>query len=217
VPEKQAALTTLAGIGNQKARDLVASWAERLSAGKVPPVLHLEVVEAAKLFNLQEEMVGYDSKRELEKVSTQYLECLEGGNASRGKEIFNTHLSAQCVRCHKAGDGKGSIIGPNLKNVGSKERYHLLESLVDPQAKISDGYGLITVMLKNGDTVGGQFRKENKDTIEIRLPDGKTVKVKKSEVTQQTPIVSVMPPMVGIMTKHEIRDVIEFLSTLKTK
>ena len=139
-----------------------------------------------------------------------------GGDAERGKEIFNTHLSAQCVRCHKAGDGKGSIIGPNLKNAGSKERSHLLESLVDPQAKISKGYGLVTILLKNGETVGGQFRKETDKQIEVRLPHGKTVKVKKADIDQPTPVVSVMPPMVGLLTKHEIRDLMEFLSSLKT-
>lgn len=216
ISEKQAAFGTLAKIGGSKVQQIVSVWAKRLSKGDVHAALHLDVVEAAETLKLESAMKGYLAKRVEGNVTSQYLECLEGGDAERGKEIFNTHLSAQCVRCHKAGDGKGSIIGPNLKNAGSKERSHLLESLVDPQAKISKGYGLVTILLKNGETVGGQFRKETDKQIEVRLPDGKTVKVKKADIDQQTPVVSVMPPMVGLLTKHEIRDLMEFLSSLKT-
>jgi mono/diheme cytochrome c family protein len=38
-----------------------------------------------------------------------------------------------------------------------------------------------------------------------------------TDVAQRTPPISVMPPMLGILTPAEIRDVVAYLTTLKPK
>ncbi len=65
---------------------------------------------------------------------------LTEGDAKRGEQIFNTHQIAACIRCHVV-DGKGGPIGPPLDGIASrKEKDYLLESLVNPQAVMAEGW-----------------------------------------------------------------------------
>ena len=59
--------------------------------------------------------------------------------------------------------------------------------------------------------------KENAKALELRLPDGNIQKITVASVASRTPPVSVMPPMLGILTPAEIRDVVAYLSGLKPK
>ena len=63
------------------------------------------------------------------------------GDPGRGKTLFNTHQVAACIRCHKVG-GKGEgIIGPALDGIATrKSRDYLYESLVNPGAKLAEGF-----------------------------------------------------------------------------
>jgi len=56
-----------------------------------------------------------------------------------------------------------------------------------------------------------------KRVIEIEDAEGKITKVASEDVKERTPVISTMPPMGAILTKREIRDIIEYLSTLKSK
>jgi quinoprotein glucose dehydrogenase len=127
------------------------------------------------------------------------------------------HLAAQCVRCHKVADGKGSDLGPNLKSIGLIDRNLLLESIVAPQKVIADGYGSISLTLKNGKSVAGLFQSEKNGIIKIRDSEGALTKVTLNEIKERSPVISTMPPMGLILTNREIRDLIEYLSTLKEK
>jgi len=65
---------------------------------------------------------------------------LTGGDAARGKKVFFTHAIAGCFRCHKVG-GEGGIIAPALDGIaGRKDAKYLLQSLIDPNATIAEGY-----------------------------------------------------------------------------
>ncbi|MDB4415977.1 hypothetical protein N9270_04560, partial [Akkermansiaceae bacterium] len=70
---------------------------------------------------------------------------------------------------------------------------------------------------KNGQSVAGLFKSEVKRVIEIKDAEGKITKVASEDVKERTPVISTMPPMGAILTKREIRDIIEYLSTLKSK
>ncbi len=143
--------------------------------------------------------------------------CLEGGDPTEGENIVRNNVTAQCIACHKLEDGKGSTVGPNLKDVAKKGRDYLLESLANPQAVITEGYGMITLTLNSGDTVAGQFRGEKGGVIELRDPEGKVTKVKSAEVKERSPVISTMPPIALILSKREVRDVVAYLATLKVE
>lgn len=65
---------------------------------------------------------------------------LTEGDPQRGEEIFTTHQVAACNRCHMVG-GKGGPIGPPLDGIAArKSEEYLLESLLNPQAAIAEGF-----------------------------------------------------------------------------
>jgi len=200
--QMQAAVSLLAGpLSSQQADAILEN--QIASFNETPAGLKLDLAEAAEA-------------RKLEAPAPDFIHALEGGDAALGKEVFMNHISAQCIRCHKVADGKGSDIGPNLKSVGrEKDRTYLLESLVEPQKLIAAGYGTISLTLKNGKSVAGLFRQEKDGALEIRDLEGKTQKVKTSDIKERTDVLSTMPPMGLILQKREIRDVIEYLATLR--
>lgn len=223
VYEIQAAFATLASMENAEADGVLAEWAEKLATGGVKPSLQLDVIMAAQeraesSKRIQAALDQFGKIRKPGDLVAAYFECLEGGDVEKGKDIFMNHIAAQCVRCHKYKDGKGSTIGPNLKSVGiKKDRRYILESILNPQTVIAPGYGTISLTLKNGDTVAGQFRKETKKEIEIRDADNKTIKVPLDQIKERSMVISTMPPMIALLNKREIRDVVGYLASLQAK
>jgi putative membrane-bound dehydrogenase-like protein len=62
------------------------------------------------------------------------------GDAKRGERIFWEHPVAACKNCHMLG-GQGSTVGPALDGIASrKDEAYLLESLINPNAKLAEGY-----------------------------------------------------------------------------
>ncbi len=71
---------------------------------------------------------------------------LQGGDAAIGKEILKYHSAAACLRCHAIA-GVGGHAGPALDGVGARlDRRALLQSLVDPQAIVAEGFGSVSAM-----------------------------------------------------------------------
>ena len=76
-------------------------------------------------------------------------------------------------------------------------------------------FGTVALILKDGSSVAGALKKEAGGKITMQTADGKTQVVSAAQVKQRTPAVSSMPPMGAILKPKEIRDIIEYLSTLK--
>lgn len=67
---------------------------------------------------------------------------LRPGDATRGKNLFNTHPVAACSRCHVVG-GKGGVIGPALDTIAARKGPdYIKRSLLEPNAEIAEGYPL---------------------------------------------------------------------------
>lgn len=62
------------------------------------------------------------------------------GDVKRGEKIFWEHPVAACKNCHML-KGQGSTVGPALDGIaGRKDAAYILESLVNPNAKLAEGY-----------------------------------------------------------------------------
>lgn len=213
--EKQAVMKLLAGTQTKPASDLLDGWMQRLAAGKVEAGLMLDVLEAAQAHEaLADRVTTYQQAR----TSAPRNDLEEGGNVKNGKDIVTNHLGANCLACHTVEEKEGSQVGPILKTIGSqRSKADLLESLVNPVAKIAPGYGLVSVSLKDGSNIAGALYQEDKTSVTIRLADGTEKKLPRSQIAMQTPPVSMMPPMIGILTPSEVRDVVAYLGSLKAK
>jgi mono/diheme cytochrome c family protein len=62
------------------------------------------------------------------------------GDPARGRKIFHEHPVASCIRCHQV-EGKGQFVGPYMDGIAAhKGADYIRESLLNPQAKMADGF-----------------------------------------------------------------------------
>ncbi len=224
-PEKQAVVVALRGRTEPSARKLLQELVARLAARKLDAGLKLDVFELAGESDdpavtaaLKAYLSPGKGAPKLAAPGLPHELLTEGGDAERGKTIVNAHLAANCTACHRVDSDEGSEVGPILRYVGAQRtKAEIAESLVEPSAKIVPGFGVETIVLKDGTTLAGSVLKDDAKTLEVRMPDGKMQKVPVVSVASRTPPVSVMPPMLGILTPTEIRDVVSYLSGLKPK
>ncbi len=70
--------------------------------------------------------------------------------------------------------------------------------------------------LKNGDTYVGVLKKETPDELIIHPVDSGPLTIKKSDIESRRSSLSPMPEGMGlILTKEELRNLVEYLSSLK--
>ncbi len=225
-PEKQAVISALRGRTDGASRKLLGELVDRLAARKLDNGLKLDVFALAK--DCGDTAISASLRRYLDAASKPagamagpdlpYELLTDGGDPVAGRALINGHLGANCVACHRVDSDEGSEVGPSLRQVGGQRtKFELAQSLVEPSAKIVVGFGIETIQLKSGETVAGSVLKETPKAIDVKLPDGKTRRLNVTDVAQRTPPISVMPPMLGILTPAEIRDVVAYLTTLKPK
>jgi mono/diheme cytochrome c family protein len=80
------------------------------------------------------------SLNELKPVYKEKKDAEVKGRVEVGRKIFQTHLSAGCVRCHKVG-GNGGEVGPPLDGIATrKQRDYIFNSLVKPNEVLAEGF-----------------------------------------------------------------------------
>ena len=141
---RQLAIRRLAQQYSDKAGvvDWLVRQLDRLDQGEVKPELTLDVLRACEesgsdslLERALSKRMGTDEDR-----VADHSWALAGGNAVRGQKVFTEHPAAQCLRCHQR-DGNGGVSGPGLDGLRDRrDRRHILQSIVDPSAEISEGY-----------------------------------------------------------------------------
>jgi putative heme-binding domain-containing protein len=216
--EMQDAFATLGSIKSPAAKNTLLSWMKKLSSNAVPEAARLDLLEAARAQNdaaLTDAIAVYEKSKSADDQLAAYRETLQGGNAKRGKSIALEHLAAQCTRCHKIGKD-GAEVGPDLSKIGKRmNRDQLLEAIVLPNATIAKGYDVIVIILKDGKTFSGCVEKENDKELQLRGADQSLTTIAIDQIAQRSTPVSMMPAMDLLLSKRELRDLIEYMTTLK--
>ncbi len=150
-----------------------------------------------------------------EAVAAMALEVREKGNAKNGAAIFH-RAELACVACHRVGN-EGGALGPDLTNLGSAQPLDfIIGAVLEPQREIKEGFETREVRTKDGQVLIG-FRRAA-DAGEVALLDSATqreVKVKKSEVTSEKTLGSMMPAgLIDKLSREDQRDLFRFLSEL---
>jgi quinoprotein glucose dehydrogenase len=217
--EQQSALAALGEMTGEEADTMLARSMDRMLDGNYPAELQLDLLEAAatrKSGPVKDRLKRYEDDWPKDDPLAEYREALAGGDAEAGRRVFFTKTEAACLRCHKV-RGEGGDVGPDLAGIGSKQkRDYLLESIVDPNKQIAQGYESVVLSLTNGTVVGGILKGEDAKEVKLMTADGAVVTIPKRKIEERTRGKSAMPDdAVKHLTKRELRDVVEFLASLK--
>jgi len=218
VEEKQAALTTLGNIPVEYTQQVFEQLLNKHDAGKFPVEATLELGEAIDKTGsneLKQSFKTINAKSASDTLRASFAGALYGGDPDRGAQIFYSHQTAQCIRCHSYGDYGGNA-GPRLNGVAQRlKREQLLEAVIDPSARLAPGYGMITLDLTDGNKISGILMEDKPDMVKIKLGNKPDTVVLQSSIAKRSYAQSSMPPMRLLLTKKEIRDVVSFLATMK--
>jgi len=215
--EKQAALLTLGNLPVQNTSKVFDDLLKKMSSGKLSPDTYLELAEAIDSSRSPELISNYkkiSATLSPDTLASAYAGSLTGGDPDRGRRIFFRNQSAQCIRCHSYDDIGGNA-GPRLNGIaGRLTRQQILESLINPSARITPGFGVVTLQLKDGKNISGVLVEESNTSLTIK-GDKQNDVILKDQIVKRINAASSMPEMKFILSKKEIRDVVSFLSELK--
>ncbi len=216
----QIALTVLGTLDHESVLPVLGEAIERWKIGKFPPELELDLREAVARTSLSNAL----PPRKAEPGSTDSLAAfrvsLLGGDASRGRQVFREHPTAQCLRCHQIANDGGTV-GPKLDGIGGRQsREYLLESIVWPNQKIAPQFETVALTLQDGTQFGGTVKGESEGLLSIETTtDEGTLTVRKipsKDIARRERGPSAMPEgLATALTLRELRDLIEYLATLR--
>ena len=215
--ERQALIETLAAMNLPEADNVLKTQLQKMIEGRQLPEIQLELLEAATARDMRDQIKAWESTLSDEDKLAPWRICLEGGDAKAGRAVFE-NATAQCMRCHntKKGHSEATMAGPDLMDVGKhNNREQMLRHVIFPNDEIKEGFGTISITKKDESVVAGILKNETDDMWVLQTPDNKTVEVAKRDVKSKTDPVSSMPPIALVLSKRQIRDLMEYLSSLK--
>jgi quinoprotein glucose dehydrogenase len=221
--EKQAVFKALGNSTEPEAETVLNQWMDKALAKQVPAELQLELLEAAgkrRDTTVGEKLKKFEGSRDRTDPLFAYREALAGGDTANGRKIFRERADVSCLRCH-AVQGEGGTVGPQLDGIAAKQnREYLLESIVAPNAKIAPGFESLIVETADGTYRSGVLKKEDAKELVLQSADLDADKpimtIPKSQIKRRDRGTSAMPEgLVLALSKSDLRDLIEFLASLK--
>jgi putative heme-binding domain-containing protein len=234
VPTKESVETLL--LAANQPRDYWIDYTMQMALGSLEPVWKPELkANSIALQNPQ----GLDLLREADEASkpggaaaTALKKYLAGGSlsekdragligeiakakgvADNGKAVFRRI----CIACHRFGT-EGIEYGPDMNGVASRlKREDIIESVLDPNAKIDPKFVTTNVENKAGTAFTGFVVVETPDAITMKIAGGLTQEIRKADLKKREAVKqSSMPEGLALgMSAGEFLDLVEFLSSLK--
>ena len=140
------------------------------------------------------------------------------GDSIRGQEIFfDTSGPAACTKCHTVQD-QGGDVGPELTSVaGTRTARFIVESILQPNNEIANGYQSILVQMNDGRILDGVLRRETTDSLWLGTSEGDVVALALGDVARRREQeVSLMPDnFAEILTVEQLHDLLAYLRTLR--
>lgn len=213
--EQQQMLRVLSTMPAAKTERILDGLIARMGKKELSPSLNLELAEAVDSTHSEALKAKLSALKPSGSGVAEFQDALFGGNRQIGSRYFYTNSTGQCVRCHAIG-GRGGEVGPSLTHIGDVlSREKLLEALIEPSARLAPGFGMVTLTLKDGQVVNGILAEETEQELILKTSEAEPLKIPQARIAKRENMPSSMPPMGYIMSKREIRDMVEFLANLK--
>jgi len=220
VTEQQGAFVALGNMPGEAADKVLAAWLDKLAAGGVPKEIQFDLIEGAgkrTAPTVRQKLQQYLESRPKDDEFTGFRETLYGGDPAAGRKIFTERPEVSCARCHKI-HGEGGAVGPELSGIIKRhDREYILESILFPNKQIAPGYESVTVQTKSGPAYAGILKSQDGNELKLfSIEDNALVTVPMSDIQKQVKGQSAMPEgMGGLLSKRDIRNVVEFLAELQ--
>jgi len=139
------------------------------------------------------------------------------GNPQRGKAIYLSSKSLNCVLCHKL-EGVGGQVGPDLSKIwetGTIEK--IMEAIIDPSKEIKEGFQSFRLTTKNGQTHTGLKVVDQPKEVVLRDANGKDIRIAREEIDELVASkISLMPEnAVAQLSLEQFLDLVAFLKDRK--
>ncbi len=140
--------------------------------------------------------------------------AVSSGDAARGEVIYRD-ARLQCVRCHAIGPA-GGVIGPNLVSLGgSSTPEYILQSLIEPNAKLKEGFQTLSVLTEDGRVISGLQKSRTETQLQLLLADGTLQTISTDSIDTVQNGRSLMPAgLVDMLKEQDLVDLTRFLIEL---
>lgn len=144
------------------------------------------------------------------------LTLLERGDRDRGELLFRRSTGAGCGKCHSLDQAKNGF-GPNLSSIGLRANArHIVQSIVEPSAVITEGFNQLTVVTDEGKMFSGVLLEESGLTLSLGQSSGERVDIPKSAIEERKTVPkSAMPEMAENLTSQQLADLATFLLSMR--
>ena len=131
--------------------------------------------------------------------------------------MYRHATGAGCGKCHSLDQAKNGF-GPNLSSIGLRANArHIVQSIVDPSAVITEGFNQLTVVTDEGKVFSGVLLEESGLTLSLGQSNGQRVDIPKASIEdRKTNRVSAMPEMAENLTPQQVADLTTFLLSLRS-
>jgi putative membrane-bound dehydrogenase-like protein len=136
------------------------------------------------------------------------------GDAAKGELLFK---SQSCVACHTTADGQRPK-GPHLVDIGKRYKAEeLVESMLQPSAKIAQGYEAYHFTTVDGLVYTGFVVSESAAVVRIREASGVERALNRADIEERTiQKLSAMPEgLIANLTPSQCADLLAYLQSLK--
>jgi putative heme-binding domain-containing protein len=214
---KKGLADTLAGIQTPEVDRFFANAVDTLSAE--PKEAHLEILEGAAKHPTAEvnaALARYEASLPADDIVAKFAPVMFGGSRGSGEKLFKEHPVTACMRCHKIGEAGGDA-GPVLEAFGkTHDRNYIVESIVNVNAKVAPGFQMVMLTLKDGGFKAGLLKSEDAQQLTLQMPPAppETVPLKSIAKRDNAPS-GMIPNIPDLISRRELRDIVEFVSSLK--
>lgn len=213
--EKRAAFQVLAKMDDQDSADLLSTQLESITDADWPLRLDIYLAAEQRLPMVSQDVFDNAAEELGRHAQGLFHLAMQGGDVERGKTVFAKN-ELSCVRCHLI-ESTGGEVGPELTRIAvEKDREYLLKSIVEPNAEISEEFTSYLVVDMDGQVHVGIVKQRDDEKIVLLDDQGVRKTILQEDIDDIRATKSSMPEdLVDKLTLLELRDLIEYLASLK--
>lgn len=209
-------------LGRKGASDLLAEALAGKKLSKDVAIVGLRIVrssgqgESKLAATLQS--VG-DLKQDPIQLTAEQMQAMvekvrNDGDPHRGELVFR-RSELNCYKCHAIGPVGGQV-GSNILSLGATAQLdYIIESLLDPNAKVKEGFHTVVVATDDGQILSGIQTRQSDTELFLRDAEGRELKVPLDQIEAKRQGASLMPAgLMSQVTEQEMLDLASFLSSL---